>query len=134
MSSDSVLRAVEALNAGDLDGYGAAFSPDAQRTVPGVVGPISVGASLDQLRALRAAFEGMRLDPALMLDADPYVIVRWRMTGTHTGALGELAPTGRRIDVESCEIYECHDGKVIRSWAYGDPSELVAQLTGEADL
>lgn len=129
MSADAVRAAVEAFNQGDLATYEAAFAPEAMRVIPGIPDPVPVAASVAQLGDLRSAFEGLRLDAALMLDTPPYVVVRWVMTGTHTGDLYGLAPTGRSISVESCEIYEFDNGRVIRSWAYGDPAGLIAQLT-----
>jgi predicted ester cyclase len=125
------MRAVEALNAGDFDTYAAAFWPDAQRVVPGVAGPIDMAASLEMLRYLASAFAGMRLDAELLLESGAHVVVTWRTTGVHTGDFAGIAPTNRRVEVVNCEIYEFRDGKVARSWAYGDPAEMVAQLTAE---
>jgi predicted ester cyclase len=47
----------------------------------------------------------------------------------HTGDFAGIAPTNRRVEVVNCEIYEFRAGKVARSWAYGDPAEMVVQLT-----
>jgi len=131
MSAEAVMRAVEALNRGDLDAYAAAFWPDAEREVPGVAGMLTMEASLDMLRYLRAAFDGMRLDADLLLESGDYVVARWRTTGVHTGEFAGIAPTNRHVDVVNCEIYELRDGKVARSWAYGDPADMVSQLTAE---
>lgn len=131
MSATAVLQAVEALNAGDFDTYAAAFWPDAQRVVPGVAGPIDVTASITMLRYLASAFDGLRLDADLLLESDDHVVVTWRTTGVHTGEFAGIAPTNRPVDVVNCEIYEFRDGKVARSWAYGDPAEMVALLTAE---
>lgn len=128
MLADAIRRAVEALNQGDRDGYGAAFHPDAERTVPGVQEPLPASVVLDVLAELQTAFEGFRLDPLLLLESGDHVVARWRTTGTHTGSFQGLAPTGRRFETESCEVYVFRDGKVARSWSYGDPSEMTAQL------
>lgn len=131
MSADAVMRAVEALNAGDFDTYGEAFWPDAQRVVPGVAGPIDMTASLAMMRYLAGAFGGMQLHADLVLEAGDHVVVTWRTTGVHTGEFAGIAPTNRPVEVVNCEIYEFRDGRVARSWAYGDPAEMVVQLTAE---
>ena len=131
MSAEAVMRAVEALNAGDLATYAAAFWPDAQRVVPGVAGPVDMTASLDMMRYLSTAFGGMQLHADLVLEAGDHVVVTWRTTGVHTGEFAGIAPTNRPVEVVNCEIYEFRDGRVARSWAYGDPAEMVVQLTAE---
>ncbi len=131
MTADAVMRAVEALNAGDLKAYAAAFWPDAQRVVPGVAGPIDMTASLEMMRYLASAFGGMRLHADLVLESGDHVVVTWRTTGVHTGEFAGIPPTNRPVEVVNCEIYEFRDGRVARSWAYGDPAEMVVQLTVE---
>ncbi|MFN8026898.1 MAG: ester cyclase [Acidimicrobiia bacterium] len=128
MSAAAVRDAVDALNAGDVDGYGAAFHPDALRTVPGVPEPLPAAVVLDSLRDLHAAFDGFRLDALLLIESGNYVIARWRTTGVHTGPYLGIEPTGRPIDSETCEIYEFRDDKVARSWSYGDPGTVFTQL------
>jgi predicted ester cyclase len=126
-----VKRAVEALNGGDFATYAAAFWPDAQRVVPGVSGPIDMTASLQMLRYLASAFDGWHLEADLLLESGDHVVAQWRATGVHTGEFAGIAPTNRHVEVVNCEIYEFRDGKVARSWAYGDPAEMVVQLTAE---
>jgi predicted ester cyclase len=132
MSAEAIRSAVDALNRGDVDTYAAAFHPDAERGVPGVHEMLPLAVSLEVLRGLQQAFDGFNLDPVLMLESGNYVVARWRATGTHTGTFQGIAPTQHRIDTESCEIYEFRDGRVARSWAYGDPAEVSAQLTSES--
>lgn len=128
MSAAVIRRAVDGLNRGDLDAYAAAFHPGATRGVPGIRELVPAPVVLDLLRDLQAAFEGLRLEPLLVLESGDHVVVRWRTTGTHTGPYLGIEPTNRPIETESCEIYEFRDGLVARSWAYADPAELTAQL------
>ncbi len=43
------------------------------------------------------AFPDLHLDIEQILAIDPYVIVRWRSTGTHLGKLGDIQPTARKV-------------------------------------
>ena len=128
MSADVIQRAVDGLNRGDLDAYAAAFRPDATRGVPGVREMVPASVVLDVLRELQAAFEGLHLEPLLVLESGDHVVVRWRTTGTHTRPYQGIAPTNRGVETESCDIYEFRDGLVARSWAYADPAEVSDQL------
>jgi predicted ester cyclase len=78
---------------------------------------------------MHQAFDAFHLDALLLIESGDYVIARWRTTGVHTGEYLGMAPTGHAIDSETAEIYEFRDGKVARSWSYGDPGTMVRQLT-----
>jgi limonene-1,2-epoxide hydrolase len=53
-------------------------------------------------------------------------------TGTHTGVLrgpgGEIAPTGRRAEVDFCGVYEFEEGKITSYHLYFDQAEMLSQL------
>jgi len=51
---------------------------------------------------------------------------------THTGPLitpgGEIAPTGRRVELKFAEIYQMKDGKIRQLRAYYDVATMMRQL------
>jgi limonene-1,2-epoxide hydrolase len=53
-------------------------------------------------------------------------------SGTHSGVLrgpgGEIAPTGRRAEVDFCGVYEFEEGKIISYHLYFDQAEMLGQL------
>ena len=55
-----------------------------------------------------------------------------RATGTHTGTLrgpaGEIAPTGRRAQVDFTGVYEFEEGKITSFHLYFDQAEMLSQL------
>jgi predicted ester cyclase len=59
-----------------------------------------------------------------------------RFVGTHSGSLrgpaGDIAPTGRRVDIWFAVVHECDDGKITSMHIYYDQTDLLAQL-GVAD-
>jgi predicted ester cyclase len=126
---DLIRRAVAALNAGDVEGYLAGFSPDSPRWASGLATPLT----LDDIRAnlilLIAAFDRLHLDEDLLFGARGFVCARWTLRGVHTGDYGGIAPTHRDVAVESCEIYAVADGKVVQSWVYSDMTSLFDQIT-----
>jgi predicted ester cyclase len=129
---DLIRRAVAALNAGDVEGYLAGFSPDAPRWASGLATPLTLDDIRANLTLLIAAFDRLHLDEDLLFGARGFVCARWTLRGVHVGDYGGIAPTHRDIAVESCEIYECTDGKVVRSWVYSDMTSLFNQITDRA--
>lgn len=125
---DLIRRAVAALNAGDVEGYLAGFSPDAPRWVSGLDTPLTISDIRANLTLLTAAFEGLHLDEDLLFGARGFVCARWTLRGVHTGDYGGIAATHRDIAVESCEIYALTGGKVVESWVYSDMTSLFDQI------
>jgi len=128
---EAVRTAVGAMNAGDVDRYLQAFTPTSPRWVPGIEEPFPLSAIAENITALHGAFTGFHLHEDLLFGAGRHVCARWRMVGTHTDEYFGIAPSGRAISVENCEIYEFdHDegGLVATTWSYGDPAALFRQI------
>jgi steroid delta-isomerase-like uncharacterized protein len=60
------------------------------------------------------------------------VVVEFRGVGTHTGVMhtpmGEIAPTGRAVELPLVEIFKLRDGKVVDHRAYFDSATLLRQI------
>lgn len=54
--------------------------------------------------------------------------VRWSARGTHTGALGELAPTGKQVEVTGMDVYHFRDCKIVDVWTNWDALGFLKQL------
>jgi predicted ester cyclase len=50
------------------------------------------------------------------------------MRGTHTHALGEMAPTGRQVQLASTIIYRFEGGSVVEEWEIFDKLGMYQQL------
>ena len=129
---DLIRRSVAALNAGDVEGYLAGFSPDSPRWVSGLESPLTLNDIRANLALLTAAFDGLHLDEDLLFGARGFVCARWTLRGVHVGDYGGIAPTHREIAVESCEIYALAGGKVVESWVYSEMTSLFNQLAERA--
>jgi len=129
---EAVRLAVASLNGGDVDAYLAGFDPDCRRWISGFDQPLDFGDVGESLRQLSIAFEGLRLDEDVLFGDERFVCARWRMRGLHRAEYLGLAPTGRSIDVETCEVYEIDDGRVVNTWVYGDVlGQLMGQMAGQ---
>jgi hypothetical protein len=75
-------------------------------------------------------------DPNLYLEADvvvsdgEYVVGRWTMTGTNTGAfdLFGLPPTGRPVTMTGQEIFRAREGRFVEVWHQEDVGGMLNAL------
>lgn len=58
------------------------------------------------------------------------VVVRTSTTGTQTGPLQDLAPTGRRIQLRGGTIYEVANNQIVAQWSVSETFEMLRQLRG----
>jgi hypothetical protein len=131
---DAIRFAVQALNGGDLDGHLSHFDASRRRWAVGFEQPLSLADVQVGFRDLDAAFDGLRLDEDPLFGDERFACARWRMRGVHGRDYLGVAPTGRSIDVETCEVYEFTDECVATSWVYGDVlGQLVGQIAPEGD-
>jgi steroid delta-isomerase-like uncharacterized protein len=76
----------------------------------------------------RSAFPDVHLEvEAIVADGD-LVVARWTMTGTHSGAWGDIAPTGRQIRVSGVNFFRIVEGKIAEIWNLRDDLGLREQL------
>ena len=60
----------------------------------------------------RAAFPDVRLEVEALVGEGDVVVARWTMTGTHSGAWGDIAPTERQIRFSGVNFFRIVDGKI----------------------
>ena len=60
--------------------------------------------------------------------AGPWLATEWVMTGTHTGDLEGMPPTGKSFSVRGVSISEFYRGKISRHTDYWNLYSLLQQL------
>ena len=78
--------------------------------------------------ALMPAFPDMKLPLEDFVAEGEKVLVRLRVKATHTGAFGEMAPTGRKIDIAVLDLFQIRDGVLVEHWALLDNLGMLKQL------
>ena len=58
------------------------------------------------------------------------VVVDAAMTGTHTGDLMDIPPTGKEVEVPFIIIYQISGGKIVDHKMVADQAGLMQQITG----
>jgi predicted ester cyclase len=77
---------------------------------------------------LMAAFPDMHLALEDFVAEGEKVLVRLDIHATHTGDLGELKATGKRIKVPVLDLFQMRDGRLVEHWALFDNLGMLKQL------
>jgi steroid delta-isomerase-like uncharacterized protein len=130
VNKDVVARFYEQLwNRGNLDAADELVATDYVRhdlrpgeAPPGPNGQKAVAAKF------RAAFPDVHLELEALVAEGDLVAARWTMTGTHTGAWGDVSPTGRSVRFCGVNFFRIADGKIAEIWNLRDDLGLREQL------
>lgn len=76
----------------------------------------------------RESFPDMEFTINDTIEEGNEVALRWTMTGTHDGPLGDMEPTGKRVEMPAVEINRFEDGKLAETWTQSDMLDLMQQL------
>lgn len=127
---DKVIRAhLDAENIGDVSGTLASFASPSYEVMPlgSFAGSDAVTGFLTNFLA---GFPDLHQEIVVSHHAESAVVVEMRNTGTHQGDFAGLAPTGRRIEVRSCNLFLFDGADLIGERIYFDLATLMSQLTG----
>jgi predicted ester cyclase len=76
----------------------------------------------------RAAFPDVRLEVEALVAEGDLVVARWTIIGTHTGAWGDVAPTGRSVSFAGVNFFRIADQQIAEIWNVRDDLGLREQL------
>jgi len=80
------------------------------------------------IERLRQGMPDIRFAIDDVLAEDDRVAIRWKWSGTHTGTIGGLAPTNRRVENEGIGLYQVREGKITRAWLQTDRLGFLQQI------
>jgi predicted ester cyclase len=76
----------------------------------------------------------MRLSVEDQVAEGDRVVTRWRAEMTHTGNVGDLAATGRRVTITGITIDRFEQGRIVEAWRSMDTLALLgARQAGRAE-
>ena len=76
----------------------------------------------------RRAFPDLKYSLQTVLCEGDMTAFRWTVNGTHTGPLGDVAPTGNPFKVEGMSFAKFVDGKISVIWQLHDTEAIYTQL------
>jgi predicted ester cyclase len=131
MSQDNkqlVLRAVNALNARDLDTIDELYHPDYVNHEARAGTPHGPAAARCTTAFLHSTFEDFRLEPFDVIAENDLVVVRAQAGGRHVGAIDGFQPSGRRFSVQHIHVFRVTDAKISEHWACRDDLGAARQM------
>jgi steroid delta-isomerase-like uncharacterized protein len=125
-----VRRFLEAVwNDGQLDLLDELVADGATLTFRGRTSPPGGPAQLKAVVAhWRAAFPDFRFEVVALIAEGDKVVAHVPFTGTHTGRLLDIPPTGRSVRVEEILILRLVDGRIAEAWEEYDELGMRQQL------
>ncbi|WP_405521613.1 ester cyclase [Streptomyces canus] len=123
-------RNLELYDTGDVAGADEVFAPDVIDHNP--AGDAASG--IDGMRALIAAvrdgFTGTQHRILFQQElADGWVVLHWRMTGTHTGDAFGFAASGSPVDIKGTDIIRVVDDKITEIYHVEELLKLTQQIS-----
>ena len=107
------------------------LSEDFRRHLSAAAAPLDRAQQMERLLGIRAAFTELSIEPDdVVVDGDRAVI-RATITGTHSGELMGIAPTGKRVTVRLIDMMRVTDGVIVEQWGGPDMLDLLQQIGAE---
>lgn len=118
----------EGLNKGDLSFINDVFAEDYEVHTAGLQLPKGPAAFQMAVEFWKRAFPDFTCGIQDMFASGDLVGLRFRTTGTHTGPLMWMPPTGQTFVVEGVDLHRVRDGKVVESWISDDFPRILFEL------
>ena len=127
-SPADVARAIfAAFNAHDLDALASHYADTIDERLPDA--HLRTRAELrEYMGELFAGLPDAHMDVRSLVESGDAVLVRWVLTGTHTGTFQGLKPTGKRLEVDGFEEMTIRDGRLVTNVVSFDRLGLGQQL------
>lgn len=74
------------------------------------------------------AFPDLKITVKEMVGERDKVATWWLLQGTHRGTFNDVAPTGKTVNWEGCDLYTIANGKISSSVRWVDNLSLLKQL------
>jgi predicted ester cyclase len=77
---------------------------------------------------LRPALPDLTVEIYEQIAEDDKVVTRKAITGTHTGQLLDISPTGKKIKIDVIDIVRVKDGKYLEHWGINTLQAVLSEL------
>lgn len=116
-------------NDGDLDLVDQLYAPDFVWHVVDIgEDVVGVDAFKELVTSFRTAFPDFHVTFDEIFAAGDKTVIRWTMTGTNTGPLQDMQPTGQPVRLHGVAISRSVDGKTAEVWQYYNQLSMFQQM------
>jgi len=125
-----VAQAFDAINRQDYEALGQYFAQDYNRDCQ--ASPEAKVESLDDmvgfLKEWYLAFPDATVETHMMAAEGDLVAAYITFAGTHEAPMGDIPPTGKRMESETFGFHRLKDGKIVETWVTWDNVAILKQL------
>ena len=132
MSKESAEAALgkfaEAVNTGKFELFDEVVAPDCVDHDPAmgqVPGPAGYRMFFSEMRT---AFPDLSVTPETIVQDEDIIAIAYTLAGTHTGPLGKIPPTGRKVRIRGMQISKFKGGQMVERWGSSDELGLLKQI------
>jgi steroid delta-isomerase-like uncharacterized protein len=116
-------------NDGDLDLVDQLYAPDFVWHLVGIGEDVVGTAAFKELvTSFRTAFPDFNVTFDEVFAAGDKMVIRWTMTGTNTGPLGEMPPSGQPVRLQGVAISRAVDGTTVEVWQHYNQLSMFQQM------
>jgi glyoxylase-like metal-dependent hydrolase (beta-lactamase superfamily II)/predicted ester cyclase len=129
-TTEVALRYIDALFARDLDAAVACWAPGALDTVVGDQDLVAPEGIRSYFGELFGAFPDLTFEVGSTVTEGERCAILWHAAGTFAGpgSFQGIEPTGARVDLEGCDVFEVRDGLIHNNRAHIPQLELARQV------
>jgi predicted ester cyclase len=128
-ANKEIVRAfVAAWNSRDLSRFDELMAETGTLSVGGVTVSCAPSATRAIVEHWTGGFPDYTFELLDLVAEGDRVVARMPWTGTHTGPVLDLAPTGRRVEVDEIVIFRIAGGRIAEAWEVWDEHAMRRQL------
>ncbi len=131
-SPDQVVRQYlgEVWSAGKLEKAYQLIAPEYRFHNPVIrlEGPTGPDLATSMVEHRREAFPDLSIQAVDVFTQGDKVAVRWEAKATHSGKLGDVEPTGKKISFEGISIFRVAGGRIYEEWTVDDFARVLREL------
>jgi glyoxylase-like metal-dependent hydrolase (beta-lactamase superfamily II)/predicted ester cyclase len=117
-----------ALSQRDVEAMAGFWAPDGEEHIASQVDAVGPSGVREYFTELFTAFPDFALTVQTTVAEGDKVAVHWNATGTMTGPLWSLEPTGAHVELEGIDLLTVADGLIVRNDAVPDGMALARQI------
>jgi steroid delta-isomerase-like uncharacterized protein len=122
-------KTLEVWNTGNLSLFDEILSPDIVfHEVDISEDFVGIEANKAYVTSARTAYPDFNVTFDEIIITGDYTVIRWTVTGTNTGPIGDSPPTGKKINFSGAMISHVVDGKALETWQYYNNAAIMIQL------
>ncbi len=120
----------EALADQDLDRAVSCWKPGSPDRIHGVADMVAPDGIRAYFSEVFGAFPDWRFEVLELVGSGELAAARWRVNATFTGPgrYQGVAPTGKAITLEGCDMFRVEDGLIVENNAYANGMQVAQQL------